>query len=89
MDKKESRLYEFDRFCLDTSERILQYDMQEVPQRGYKFIVPVKVVNNMAEAGNGLPYHSVTTEATLRERYRECSAFKMVLHKLGMGKVED
>jgi DNA-binding winged helix-turn-helix (wHTH) protein len=133
MDKKESLLYEFDRFCLDASERILLYDMQEVPltpkvfetllllvensghvvgkeellktiwpdsiveesslsqnifhlrkalgdgsdgrrfietipKRGYKFIALVKVVDNKIVACNGLPYHSVTIEATLKER---------------------
>jgi len=31
MDKKERRLYEFDRFCLDASERILLCDQQEAP----------------------------------------------------------
>jgi DNA-binding winged helix-turn-helix (wHTH) protein/TolB-like protein/Flp pilus assembly protein TadD len=132
MDKKESRLYEFDRFCLDPSERILLYDLQEVPltpkvfetllllvengghvvgkeellttiwpdsiveesslsqnisllrkalgdssdgrqfietipKRGYKFIAPVKVVNNMGAADNGLLDHSITTEASLKE----------------------
>jgi DNA-binding winged helix-turn-helix (wHTH) protein/TolB-like protein/Flp pilus assembly protein TadD len=132
MDKKESRLYEFDRFCLDASEHILLYDVQEVPltpkvfetllllvensghvvgkeellktiwpdsiveesslsqnifqlrkafgdgsdgrrfietipKRGYKFIAPVKVVNNRAAAVDDLPHHSVTTEAALKE----------------------
>jgi DNA-binding winged helix-turn-helix (wHTH) protein/TolB-like protein/Flp pilus assembly protein TadD len=132
MDKKENRLYEFDRFCLDASERILLYDMQEVPltpkvfetllllvensghvvgkeellktiwpdsiveesslsqnismlrkalkngsdgrrfietipKRGYKFIAPVKVVNNRAAADEGLLHDSVTTEAALKE----------------------
>jgi DNA-binding winged helix-turn-helix (wHTH) protein len=132
MDKKESRLYEFDRFCLDASEHILLYDVQEVPltpkvfetplllvensghvvgkeellktiwpdsiveesslsqnifqlrkafgdgsdgrrfietipKRGYKFIAPVKVVNNRVTVGDGLLHHYVTIEAALKE----------------------
>lgn len=132
MDKKESRLYEFDQFYLDASEHILLYDMQEVPltpkvfetllllvensghvvrkeellstiwpdsiveegslsqnisllrkalgdsrdgqrfiatipKRGYKFIAPVKAVNNNAPAVDVLPYHSVITEAALKK----------------------
>jgi DNA-binding winged helix-turn-helix (wHTH) protein len=46
MDKKESRLYEFDRFCLDASERILLYDMQEVPLTPKVFETLLLLVEN-------------------------------------------
>jgi DNA-binding winged helix-turn-helix (wHTH) protein len=46
MDKKESLLYEFDRFCLDASERILLYDMQEVPLTPKVFETLLLLVEN-------------------------------------------
>jgi DNA-binding winged helix-turn-helix (wHTH) protein/TolB-like protein/Flp pilus assembly protein TadD len=131
MDKKESRLYEFDRFRLDASERILWRDTQEVsltsklfetllllvensgrvvgkeellkaiwpdsfveessltqnisllrkaledgsegrrfietiPKRGYRFIAPVRVVNNDAPSGEE-PGCRATIEAAIKE----------------------
>jgi DNA-binding winged helix-turn-helix (wHTH) protein len=46
MDKKESRLYEFDLFCLDASERVLLYDMQEVPMTPKVFETLLLLVEN-------------------------------------------
>jgi DNA-binding winged helix-turn-helix (wHTH) protein/TolB-like protein/Flp pilus assembly protein TadD len=132
MDKKERQLYEFDRFCLDASERILLHDQQEtpltpkvfetllllvensgrvlgkeellqtiwpdsfveessltqnisllrkalgeggdgrrfietVPKRGYKFVAPVRVVNQEAAADEGLAHLSAPTDVAIRE----------------------
>jgi DNA-binding winged helix-turn-helix (wHTH) protein/TolB-like protein/Tfp pilus assembly protein PilF len=131
MDKKESRLYEFDSFCLDASERVLRRDLQEepltpkvfetllllvensgrvvgkeellktiwpdsfveessltqnisllrkalrdggdgrrfietVPKRGYRFIAPVRLVNNCAPSGEAPPESLATTEAAVK-----------------------
>jgi DNA-binding winged helix-turn-helix (wHTH) protein/TolB-like protein len=132
MDEKESRLYEFDRFRLDASERILRRDIQEVPltpkvfetllllvensgrvvgkeellktiwpdsfveessltqnisllrkaledgsdgrrfietisKRGYRFIAPVRVVNNGAPSGEEESGCRATIEAAIKE----------------------
>jgi len=132
MDKKENRLYEFDRFCLDVSERILRCDQQEaplapkvfetllllvensgrvvgkeellkavwpdnfveessltqnisllrkvlgdgvdgrrfietIPKRGYRFIAPVRVVNNGAAADERAPDHAAATEVAIKD----------------------
>ncbi len=46
MDKKESRLYEFDRFCLDASEGILRCDQQETPLTPKVFETLLLLVEN-------------------------------------------
>src|SRR5262245_33316214 len=46
MDKKERRLYEFDRFCLDASERILLHDQQETPLTPKVFETLLLLVEN-------------------------------------------
>src|SRR5262245_24643209 len=46
MNKKESRLYEFDRFCLDASERTLLCDLQEVPLTPKVFETLLLLVEN-------------------------------------------
>jgi len=46
MDKELSRLYEFDRFCLDASERILLRDQQEAPLTPKVFETLLLLVEN-------------------------------------------
>src|SRR5262245_20488508 len=46
MDKKETQLYEFDRFCLDASERILLHDQQETPLTPKVFETLLLLVEN-------------------------------------------
>jgi DNA-binding winged helix-turn-helix (wHTH) protein/TolB-like protein/Flp pilus assembly protein TadD len=46
MDKKERRLYEFDQFCLDASQRILLHDRQETPLSPKVFETLLLLVEN-------------------------------------------
>jgi DNA-binding winged helix-turn-helix (wHTH) protein/TolB-like protein/Tfp pilus assembly protein PilF len=46
MSEKESRLYEFDRFCLDPSERVLLCDQQEAPLTPKVFETLLLLVEN-------------------------------------------
>jgi DNA-binding winged helix-turn-helix (wHTH) protein/TolB-like protein/tetratricopeptide (TPR) repeat protein len=41
--------------------------IETIPKRGYKFVAPVKRVDNSVTAGDGLPYNSVTAEVALKE----------------------